>query len=193
MSRFSVWIDTPTAGSNVQDYSTFSGDFQRTNGFALGGIASSIRVNSALRQANLVAVALVNSIIPNTQLDLTSSVGSLTSEFSTYFSSLATQSFVTGITGTPTGSTLKDDINTLSSNVSSLQEIFTGVLSAGSTAITITDGNTSKIKANSAISIYTSVYGVNPLTVVVSPGEVAMTFNAQSRDITVGVKVDGTI
>lgn len=81
-------------------------------------------------------------------------------------------------------------IDELNDRLHSLEDIYTGTLSAGYTTITI---NSNKIKTNSALSFYTSKYGVNPRTVSVSNGSVTLTFVAQSENITVGVKVDGTI
>lgn len=60
-NAFRPWIDdVNVSASNVQDGATFVADTQRENGFAAGVPASSIRVNTALREATLVATALVN-------------------------------------------------------------------------------------------------------------------------------------
>ena len=89
-TKFKVWIDSPIEGTNIQSYSDFSSDSQRTSGFSVGSVASSIRVNSALRQANLVSVALMSAMLPNSSLDLTSKVDALVSEINNYFSQYAT-------------------------------------------------------------------------------------------------------
>ena len=93
-TKFKVWIDSPIEGTNIQSYSDFSSDSQRTSGFSVGfsvgNVASSIRVNSALRQANLVSVALMSAMLPNSSLDLTSKVDALVSEINNYFSQYAT-------------------------------------------------------------------------------------------------------
>lgn len=81
-------------------------------------------------------------------------------------------------------------IDELNDRLHSLEDIYSGILSSGATTITI---NSNKINTNSVLSFYTSKYGVNPRTVSVSNGSVTLTFVAQSEDITVGVKVDGTI
>ncbi len=62
------------------------------------------------------------------------------------------------------------------------------VLPAGATTVTITD---SRITTNSALSFYTSIYGVNPTDVSVAAGSVTLTFDAQDTDMKVGVRVDG--
>lgn len=75
-NNFKVWVDSPTAGQQVQSSAVFATDTQRINGFVAGDPASAIRVNSALRQANLIAVGLmelVNFRAPF-DLDMTSSV-----------------------------------------------------------------------------------------------------------------------
>lgn len=60
MSNFKVWIDTPTA-ANTQTAAIFAADAQRTNGFIAATAISSIRVNTALRQATLVMAALMDT------------------------------------------------------------------------------------------------------------------------------------
>lgn len=96
-TKFKVWIDNPTQGTNVQSYSDFVSDTQRSSGFSVGNVASSIRVNSALRQANLVTAALMDALLPNSELDLTSSVADLTDEISDVIDNFATKQDVTNI------------------------------------------------------------------------------------------------
>lgn len=64
--------------------------------------------------------------------------------------------------------------------------IVTGTLTAGQTSITL---NSVDITADSVLDAYTSIYGVNPLTMLASAGEVTLTFNAQATDMTVGVEI----
>ena len=64
--------------------------------------------------------------------------------------------------------------------------IITGTLVAGQTSITILSDY---ITTDSVLDFYTSIYGVNPLTVSVVAGEVALTFDAQATNMTVGVKI----
>lgn len=77
-NNFKVWVDSPTAGQQVQSSAVFATDTQRINGFIAGDPASAIRVNSALRQANLIAVglmALCDNYAPlPSDLEMTSSV-----------------------------------------------------------------------------------------------------------------------
>ena len=80
-NKFVVWIPTPTVNTNIQSQETFAGDEQTRDGFEAGHPASAIRVNTAIRQANLVACALMNVLIPdNNTLSVESSVGDLTTE-----------------------------------------------------------------------------------------------------------------
>lgn len=51
-----------TSLGNVQDENAFRDDTQRQEGFVAGNSASSLRVNSALRQANLVVCALMDAL-----------------------------------------------------------------------------------------------------------------------------------
>lgn len=64
--------------------------------------------------------------------------------------------------------------------------IITGTLVAGQTSITILSDY---ITIDSVLDFYTSIYGVNPLSVSVVAGAVTLTFNAQATDMTVGVKI----
>ena len=76
MANFYPWIDT--ANDNVMSVSDFADDAQRKSGFQAGQAASSIRVNSGLRQANLFVAALAEVVLAsNTSLNLTSSVTAL--------------------------------------------------------------------------------------------------------------------
>lgn len=79
-NKFIPWIDAVDPGTNTQEQSVFASDSQRQSGFVAGNAASAIRVNSALRQANVVASALMQladelKTLPD--LDLNSSVASI--------------------------------------------------------------------------------------------------------------------
>ena len=58
-NNFKPWVDLPTAGQQVQSASVFATDTQRVDGFKAGDPASALRVNSALRQANIVVAGLM--------------------------------------------------------------------------------------------------------------------------------------
>ena len=58
-NNFKSWVDSPTAGQQVQSASVFATDTQRVDGFKAGDPASALRVNSALRQANIVVAGLM--------------------------------------------------------------------------------------------------------------------------------------
>lgn len=62
----------------------------------------------------------------------------------------------------------------------------TGTLATGSTSLTLSN---SLITANSTVDVYTSTWGVNPASVVVSAGKVVLTFEAQSAALNVKVEV----
>lgn len=83
-TRFSVWIDTPVTGTNVLDYASFASDSQRASGFVSNTVASAIRVNTALRQANLVTSALMNLVAPSSTVDVTSSMTDVQTAIGTY-------------------------------------------------------------------------------------------------------------
>lgn len=80
-NKFVPWIDSPVPGETTQAQNTFASDSQRTAGFVAGDPASAIRVNSALRQANVVVAALMQladelKTLPD--LDLNSGVANIT-------------------------------------------------------------------------------------------------------------------
>lgn len=62
------------------------------------------------------------------------------------------------------------------------------VLAKGATSVTIND---SRITADSALTFFTSNFGVNPIAATVAAGKVTLTFKAQTAAMEVGVKVDG--
>lgn len=67
-------------------------------------------------------------------------------------------------------------------------DIIRKTLKQGETKISIAD---SRIKEDSILSFYTSIYGVNPNTVIVSDSSVTLTFDAQENNMEVGVSIDG--
>lgn len=62
MSNFKIWIDNPIGGTNVVVPETFADDVQRQNGFKAGTGASSILVNTGMRQSTLITAALMETI-----------------------------------------------------------------------------------------------------------------------------------
>ena len=58
-NNFKPWVDSPIAGQQVQSASVFATEAQRVDGFKAGDPASALRVNSALRQANIVVAGLM--------------------------------------------------------------------------------------------------------------------------------------
>lgn len=91
-NKFKVWVDSP--GSVIMDAATFDKDFQRTSGFQAGQAASALRVNSALRQANLVVAALMG-LVDNDNLDLKSSVTDVSQGINTWLTNKITNTTVT--------------------------------------------------------------------------------------------------
>ena len=80
---------------------------------------------------------------------------------------------------------LKSLVDSLSTG-SGQSPVVEGVLTAGQTEITITSD---LITEDSALRFYTSIYGVNPKEVHAEKGKVTLTFEAQDKDMTVGVQV----
>lgn len=63
------------------------------------------------------------------------------------------------------------------------------ILTAGSTSVQITFTQQT-IGANTLIDVYTSIYGVNPLTISTTANAVVLTFDAQASDMNVVVVVN---
>lgn len=61
-----------------------------------------------------------------------------------------------------------------------------GILSAGQTSITFTDDI---INTGRTVDYFTSIYGVTPVSVVVSSGSMVLTFKTQGTDISVKVRI----
>lgn len=88
------------------------------------------------------------------------------------------------------------DINVLNENMDILDEalsakankptVVTATLAAGKTIIDIADPS---INTDSIIDIYTSVYGVNPTSIAVSAGSIALTFDAQTSAVKIRIEV----
>ena len=90
-TRFSVGIDTPISGTNVQSFTAFSNDEQRKAGFTANTPASSIRVNTALREATLFATGFMKAFFDNSTLDATSTVAQMATALSNL---IATKTYV---------------------------------------------------------------------------------------------------
>lgn len=91
------------------------------------------------------------------------------------------------------GQTVEAALSNINNSITNINNklpnnIIKQTLSAGSTSIAISN---SKITTNSALSFYTSIYGVNPTAVSVANGRVTLTFDAQTVAMEVGVRVDG--
>lgn len=121
-SQFYVWIDDNKVGNSTISANDFQTDTQRSNGFISGKAASALRVNSALRQSNLVAVALINALIesnPDTndglnEVNLRSSVDAVKTAFTN--TNLFKLSSLFDVTAN--GNTLKSTITPNDDNVS---------------------------------------------------------------------------
>ena len=81
-TRFSVWIDNPISGTNVQSFTAFSNDEQRKAGFTANTPASSIRVNTALRESTLFATGFMKAFFDDSTLDATSTVAQMAAALS---------------------------------------------------------------------------------------------------------------
>lgn len=91
-TRFSVWIDSPVTGTNIQSYSDFANDTQRKSGFSAGTPASSLRVNTALRETTLFTTGFMKAFFDTSTLDPASTVAQMATALSNL---IATKSYVT--------------------------------------------------------------------------------------------------
>lgn len=75
-SKYIPWLDDSQALANAFNYDDFAAGLpsgsQRSQGFQPGTVASAKCVNTALRQANLVATALMDVVDPNGKTNLQS-------------------------------------------------------------------------------------------------------------------------
>ena len=75
-SKYIPWLDDSQALANAFNYNDFAAGLpsgsQRSQGFQPGTVASAKCVNTALRQANLVAAALMDVVDPNGKTNLQS-------------------------------------------------------------------------------------------------------------------------
>lgn len=62
----------------------------------------------------------------------------------------------------------------------------TDTLTAGETELVFTNNS---ITTDSTIDVYTDTYGINPTNVVVATGTITLTFEAQSADLGVKVRI----
>ena len=90
-TRFSVWIDNPVTGTNIQSYSNFANDAQRKSGFSAGTPASSIRVNTALRETTLFTTGFMKAFFDTSTLDPSSTVAQMATALSNL---IATKTYV---------------------------------------------------------------------------------------------------
>lgn len=90
-TRFSVWIDNPVTGTNIQSYSNFANDAQRKSGFTAGTPASSIRVNTALRETTLFTTGFMKAFFDTSTLDPSSTVAQMATALSNL---IATKTYV---------------------------------------------------------------------------------------------------
>lgn len=99
MSKFKPWIENNLieTGVNCQTLENYENDSQRRNGFKGGTAASAIRVNSGLRQANLVACALME-VVGDTTNDLTSSVDNVKNSINNYLNTRDVKDNITSFT-----------------------------------------------------------------------------------------------
>ena len=90
-TRFSVWIDNPVTGTNIQSYSNFANDAQRQSGFSAGTRASSIRENTALRETTLFTTGFMKAFFDTSTLDPSSTVAQMATALSNL---IATKTYV---------------------------------------------------------------------------------------------------
>lgn len=173
-NKFVPWIDEVEPGTTTQEQSVFAEDSQRVNGFIAGDPASAIRVNSALRQANVVVAALMQladelKTLPD--LDLNSKVADIASALKasiitpieTHLTEIDDE--IAALEGG--SSTLTDRVDTLESEMDEVQSKNStqdGQISGLTSRMSTAEGDISAIKTkntqqDSSISSLTSRMG----------------------------------
>ena len=84
------------------------------------------------------------------------------------------------------GVKIGEGVNIDQNGVISVYKELTGTLTAGQTSLEITDAS---ITTSSYFDIYTSVYAILPLTVEVITGKITLTFDEQTSDLSVVVRI----
>lgn len=87
-----LWVDDDKVGANCSDLSTLS---EKSTGFQGGKAAVAKNVNVALRQANLVACALMDVIDSEAVLSYLSTREAIAAQCAAYFSKFATETAIT--------------------------------------------------------------------------------------------------
>lgn len=87
---------------------------------------------------------------------------------------------------TTTAKTVQGAINELKESGGVAWTDITGTLTAGQTSLTLQNA---AITESSTIDYYTNVFGVSPTDAVVTNGQIVLTFEAQSSDLGVKVRV----
>lgn len=87
-----LWVDDDKVGTNCSNLSALS---EKSTGFQGGKAAVAKNVNVALRQANLVACALMDVIDSQAVLSYSNSRQQIANQFTTYFNKFATTSGIT--------------------------------------------------------------------------------------------------
>lgn len=162
MSKFNIWVDDSHL-NNVMSYDEFVADTQRTAGFTGGTPASSVRVNSALRQANLVACALMNIVDPGNTVDFRSSVNSIQSLISTYLTTTLTVNKATNVDVSNLNTGANATVNFRIGNgvaynktINNVSNVTTSINNKAITDIFETNGTTVKNSTNAAYAQYAS-------------------------------------
>lgn len=210
MSKFYVWIDK-NVNANTLDEASFQTACE--NGFQAGQPARALEVNSAIRQANLIAVALMQSLGLVDKANLQSAVTDVANLFSNtelfkltnVFSSngkvkktLLPNTSGISIGGTATGNqfdghfryisvkTLADVTTFIGKQISDIfvsttKNTNTSVVAAQTLTAADTWGDSTKVKANSAIVAVTdnaTTARIMPVTKNSSFGDITKTFTS---------------
>lgn len=155
-NKFKPWIDSAVPDTNTQSSAAFDADAQRATGFKSGDAASSIRVNSALRQANLVAAALMNAIAPSSTLDLNSTLTDVVNEIKSHVSIDLNISNGTGTKSIRQGNNVASGANSVAF----------GLANTSSGAQSLTGGNNNVASATNSFAFGLGLNAVEPGQIV---------------------------
>lgn len=161
-TKFKVWIDTPSSGTNVQSDSDYSNDSKRINGFIAGDTISSIKVNSALRSSSLITTALMDALLPDSNLGLASALNDIKTALAGV---IATKSDIQTLTDRidtidPSGSTtiadLQSDIDDIMSGAKIVAQAYTASSAGNATTANSATRANSDESGNNIKSSYAS-------------------------------------
>lgn len=160
---------------------------------------TSISTLTTAVSGNTGSINTINSLIGNGQPTTTDktiigAINELHAEIGGGSSVTAAAVSYDGTTSGLTADDVQEAIDELKSDIDAIVpgatfEIVRGTLTAGQTSVALQASK--NIPATALVDVFTDTFGVNPTNVTVATDTVTLTFNAQSANVAVAVRIDG--